>query len=196
MIKPHIAVFASGSGTNAEAIFKHFKDHSLIEVVGLLSNNSKALALERAKNYDIPTMVFNRKMFYETHEVLDWMKEKIVTHVVLAGFMWHVPSYLIEAYPDKIINIHPALLPKFGGKGMYGMNVHEAVKAAGERETGITIHIVNEVYDDGKILFQDKCAIEQNYSPEEIANKVHALEHQHYSVIIEKWIDGEVTLFR
>jgi phosphoribosylglycinamide formyltransferase-1 len=194
MIKPHIAVFASGNGTNAEAIFNHFKNHPLIEVVGLLTNNPKAFVLDRAKNYSVPTLVFNRKIFYETHEVLDWMKAKVVTHVALAGFMWHVPAYLTEAYPDKIINIHPALLPKYGGKGMYGSRVHEAVKSSGDQETGITIHLVNEVYDDGKILFQDRCSVEPDYTPNKIAEKVHTLEHKHYPVVIERWINGDPSL--
>jgi phosphoribosylglycinamide formyltransferase 1 len=183
-----IAVFASGSGTNAEEIFRHFKEHSTIKVVALLSNNQQAYALERAKKYGVPTFVFNRKQFRESEVVLEWLKQHQVTHLVLAGFMWLVPHNLIKTYADKIINIHPALLPKFGGKGMYGMRVHEAVKAAGEKETGITIHLVNEVYDDGKILFQAACPVLPEDSPDTIAENVHQLEYAHYPREIERWI--------
>jgi phosphoribosylglycinamide formyltransferase-1 len=183
-----IAIFASGSGTNAEEIFKHFHNHSSVEVVMLLSNNSQAFALERAKKFGVATKVFARTIFRESEEVLKWLKEKNVTHIVLAGFMWLVPDYLIKAFPGKIINIHPALLPKFGGKGMYGMHVHEAVKAAGEIETGITIHEVNEQYDKGKILFQSKCEVRKSDTPEQIAKKVHELEYANYSQVIEEWI--------
>jgi len=183
-----IAIFASGSGTNAEEIFKYFQHHASIEVATLLSNNANAFALERAKKYGVSTFVFDRKQFRETQIVLDWLTKKNVTHVVLAGFMWLVPDYLVKSYPAKIINIHPALLPKFGGKGMYGMHVHKAVKEAGEKETGITIHEVNERYDEGQILFQARCEVNLSDSPDEIAGKVHALEYAHYPHVIEKWI--------
>jgi phosphoribosylglycinamide formyltransferase-1 len=120
--------------------------------------------------------------------VLGWLKEAEITHIVLAGFLWMIPINLIRNYPDRIINIHPALLPKFGGKGMYGIKVHEAVKAAGDSETGITIHEVNAHYDEGKILFQQKCSLEKSDSPQQIAHKVQQLEHQHYPAVIEKWV--------
>src|SRR6186713_42141 len=151
---PRLAIFASGSGTNAEAIMNHFKQHASAKVVLLLSNNPEAFALERAKKFDVPTKVFTRQQWKESEVVLEWLAQKEVTHVILAGFLWLVPQYLIQAYPNKIINIHPALLPKFGGKGMYGMKVHESVKSTGEKETGITIHVVNQHYDEGEILFQ------------------------------------------
>jgi len=183
-----IAIFASGSGTNAEEIFKHFQHHTTIEVSALLSNNPKAYALERAKKYGKPTLVFDRKQIRETQEVVEWLKEMEITHIVLAGFLWLVPENLIRAFPGKIINIHPALLPKFGGKGMYGMKVHEAVKAACENETGITIHEVNEKYDDGKILFQGICQVSPSDTPEDIASNVHTLEHAWYPKVIEDWI--------
>jgi phosphoribosylglycinamide formyltransferase 1 len=183
-----IAIFASGSGTNAEEIFKRFQKHKSIEVVLLLSNNPQAFALERAKNFEVASKVFNRVIFRESEEVLTWLQEKSVTHIVLAGFMWLVPDYLIKAYAGKIINIHPALLPKFGGKGMYGMHVHEAVKAAGEKTTGITIHEVNEHYDEGKILFRSACSINSTDTAEQIAKKVHHLEYAHYPRVIEEWI--------
>ncbi len=183
-----IAIFASGSGSNAEEIIKYFKGHPHISVDLLLSNNPDAFALERARRLHIPAKIFNREAFRNTKEVLQWLREKQITHIVLAGFLWLMPEYLIAEYPDHIINIHPALLPKYGGKGMYGSKIHEAVKTAGDAETGITIHLVNEKYDDGKILFQGKCSIEENYTPEKIAECVHKLEYEHYPKEIEKWI--------
>ena len=139
--KSRIAVFASGDGSNAEEIFKYFQDHSAIEVVLLISNNPEANVLIRAQKFGIPFKVFSKKEFIESEVVLHWLKEKQVTHLVLAGFLWLIPQYLIKAFPQSIINIHPALLPKFGGRGMYGIKVHEAVKQSGEKETGITIHL-------------------------------------------------------
>lgn len=183
-----IAIFASGSGTNAEEIMKRFQSHPSIEVVLLLSNNQQAYALERASKFNVPAKVFSRTIFRESEEVLRWLKEKKVTHIVLAGFMWLVPDYLIKSFPRKIINIHPALLPKFGGKGMYGMHVHEAVKTAGEKETGITIHDVNERYDEGKIVFQATCEVNITDTADQIAQKVHQLEYAHYARVIEEWI--------
>lgn len=167
---------------------KHFQDHASIEIVLLLSNNPQAFALERAKKFNIPSKIFTRLEFRESEEVLIWLHKRNVTHLVLAGFMWLVPDYLVRSYPHRIINIHPALLPKFGGKGMYGVYVHEAVKASGEKETGITIHEVNERYDEGKILFQATCEVNTTDTPEQIANKIHQLEHAHYPKVIEAWI--------
>tara|TARA_R110001599_G_scaffold115536_1_gene282329 strand:- start:10 stop:588 length:579 start_codon:yes stop_codon:yes gene_type:complete len=188
MNKKRIAVFASGSGTNAEKIFEHFKDHQEVEVVLLLCNKETAGVLERAKRYNIPSFTFSRQGFYETQSVLNALHEHQVDTIVLAGFMWLVPAYLVEAFPNKIVNIHPALLPKFGGKGMYGMHVHEAVKAAGEKETGITIHLVNQQYDEGSILAQFSCYLSANDSPEEIARKVQVLEHENYAKVIENLV--------
>jgi len=183
-----IAIFASGSGTNAEAIMKHFQHHATAGVVLLLSNNPEAYALERAKKFNVPTKVFDKKQWRESEVVLAWLKEKQVTHVVLAGFLWLIPSYLIKAYPTQIINIHPSLLPKHGGKGMYGMKVHEAVRAASDTESGITIHAVNEHYDEGEIILQAKCLIDPKDTAEDIANKVHKLEYEFYPKAIERWI--------
>jgi len=191
--KFRLAVFASGSGTNAEEIFKYFKHHPAIEVVLLLSNNPDAFALQRAKNHQIKNAVFNRKEFSEGDAITQLLKENAVTHIVLAGFLWLIPEYLLRTYPDRIINIHPALLPKYGGKGMYGSRVHKAVKASGELETGITIHLVNDRYDEGRILFQGRCAISENYRPEEIAACVHKLEHEHYPRVIEAWVLNQLT---
>jgi phosphoribosylglycinamide formyltransferase-1 len=188
--KSRIAIFASGSGSNAEEIIKYFKDHTTIEVVLLLSNNNDAFALERAKKFNIPTKVFSREQYKESDDILHWLRERNATHIVLAGFLWLIPDYLIKNFPDRIVNIHPALLPKFGGKGMYGMRVHEAVKSAGETETGITIHLVNEHYDDGKILFQGRCDVDASATPAEIAACVHKLEYEFYPKAIEKWILG------
>lgn len=188
MKKFKIAVFASGNGSNAEAIFNHFKNHSQVEVSLLITNNPNAFALERARKYEIESKVFLRTEFNQEETVLEYLRQKGITHIVLAGFLWLIPAWLIKAYPDHIINIHPALLPLFGGKGMYGFKVHEAVKASGKLETGITIHLVNEHYDEGRILFQDRCYLTVDHTPEEIAGFVHQLEHRHYPRVIEEWI--------
>lgn len=188
-MKQRIAIFASGSGTNAENIIQHFKGHATIEVAVILTNKADAYVLERAKKYAIPSHVFNREEFRDPSFTEALHKYK-VSHIVLAGFLWLVPKYLIENYPDRIVNIHPALLPKFGGKGMYGAKVHEAVKLAGENQTGITIHLVNEHYDEGAVLFQASCPVLAEHSPEDIANCVHALEYKHYPSVIENWIEG------
>jgi phosphoribosylglycinamide formyltransferase-1 len=188
MNRSHIAILASGNGSNAEAIIEYFKNHSAIDVSLVLSNNPKAFVLERAKKHNIPASIFTKEMFNDSTMILGWLSEKQITHIVLGGFLWLIPDYLIKAYHDKIINIHPSLLPKFGGKGMYGIKVHEAVKAARETETGITIHLVNEHYDDGEILFQGRCGVEENFSAEQIAKCVHALEYEYYPKVIEKWI--------
>jgi phosphoribosylglycinamide formyltransferase 1 len=188
--KFRIAILASGNGSNAEEIVKYFKDHAFIEVSLILSNNQEAFVLTRARKLDIPARTFTRTEFRESQVLVEWLKEAAVTHIVLAGFLWLIPDYLIKAYPEKIINIHPALLPKYGGKGMYGLKVHEAVKDSGETETGITIHLVNEKYDEGTILFQGKCSIERAYSPQQIAQCVQRLEYEHYPKVIEKWILG------
>ncbi|MBL7870118.1 MAG: phosphoribosylglycinamide formyltransferase [Cyclobacteriaceae bacterium] len=184
-----IAVFLSGNGSNAEKIFSYFKDHSSIKVGLVLSNNSGAQGLQRAIKFNIPTRIFTRNQFRESDEVLIWLKEAEITHIVLAGFLWMIPINLIKAFPNRIINIHPALLPKFGGKGMYGIKVHEAVKAANETQTGITLHEVNEKYDEGKIIFQTTCNVLPTDTPFLIAEKVQALEHTHYPPEIEKWVN-------
>jgi len=186
-----LAVFLSGNGSNAEAIFSYYKNHPSIQVVFVLSNNPAAFGLQRASKFNIPSRVFTRQQFRESDEVVQWLKEAHVTHVVLAGFLWLIPLNLIHEYPHRIINIHPALLPKYGGKGMYGAKVHETVRAAGETETGITIHEVDERYDEGRILFQGKCPIHPTYSPEQIAEQVQRLEHAHYPRVIERWVNQQ-----
>lgn len=190
--KYRLAIFASGSGTNAERFFSYFKNSSQIEIVLLLSNNAKAFVLERAKKAGVSSKVFDKQQLNEG-DVLRWLQGSGITHIVLAGFLWLIPDNLIRAYPNKIINIHPALLPKYGGRGMYGSKVHQAVKAAGETETGITIHLVNQHYDEGAILFQAKTEIDQKDTPDEIANKVHQLEYKHYPVVTEQWILKEAN---
>jgi phosphoribosylglycinamide formyltransferase 1 len=183
-----IALFASGNGTNAEVIMAAFQKHPSIEVALVLSNNADAFVLKRAQAHNIPTRIFTRTQFRESDTVIQWLQESNITHIVLAGFMWLVPDSLTKRYSGKIVNIHPALLPKFGGKGMYGMFVHEAVKAAGETETGITIHEVNEHYDEGKVLFQATCEVAATDTVEMIAHRVQQLEHLHYPKVIEQWV--------
>jgi phosphoribosylglycinamide formyltransferase-1 len=190
--KFRIAIFASGSGTNAEAIIKYFKDHPLINIELVLSNNPNAFVLERAKKFAVPTKVFNREEF-ASDKVVGWLREYGVTHVVLAGFLWLIPASLLKSYPNKIINIHPALLPKFGGKGMYGMKIHELIRSLNETETGITIHLINEKYDEGPILYQGRCDVAGTDTPEDIANKVHQMEYANYPRVIEQWILGKLS---
>jgi phosphoribosylglycinamide formyltransferase-1 len=188
LMKKRVAVFASGNGTNAEKIFDHFRDNAQIEVALLLSNKANAGVLEIAKRFGIPSLVFNRADFYELDTVLNRLKVEEIDWIVLAGFMWLVPEQLVKAFPEKIVNIHPALLPKFGGKGMYGMHVHEAVRAANENETGITIHFVNQHYDEGSIISQFACSIEPNDGALDIAKKVQRLEHENYPKVIEELV--------
>jgi phosphoribosylglycinamide formyltransferase-1 len=189
MVKPvRLAIFISGSGSNAEVIFSHFQHHPSIKVALVLSNNPEAYGLERARKFSIPSKVFTRDEFRESGDVMKWLQDAGITHIVLAGFLWLVPSYLIKAFPHHIVNIHPALLPKFGGKGMYGMKVHEAVKASEDTKSGITIHEVDEKYDEGRTLFQAFCEIDPLDTPKEIAEKVQRLEHLHYPHAIEEWV--------
>ena len=190
--KFRIAIFASGNGTNAEAIIKYFKDHPLIKIELVLSNNPNALVLERAKKFAVPAKVFNREEF-SSDEVVKWLREYGITHVVLAGFLWLIPTSLLKSYPNEIINIHPALLPKFGGKGMYGMKIHELIRSLNETETGITIHLINEKYDEGPILYQGRCQVASTDTPKDIANKVHQMEYANYPLVIEQWILSKLT---
>jgi phosphoribosylglycinamide formyltransferase-1 len=188
--KHKIAIFASGSGTNAERFFEHFQRHALAEVSLLLTNNPKAGAIDRAKRFDIPVEIFDRATFVQTDGIVHLLQEKGIDFIVLAGFMWLVPTNLIKAFPNRIVNIHPALLPAYGGKGMYGMHVHQAIAAAKEKETGITIHYVNEKYDEGQIIFQISTPIAPDDTPEDIADKVHALEYQYYPKVVEELIQN------
>lgn len=187
-MKTHIAIFASGSGTNAEEIIRYFKNHEQINVALVLSNNPDAYVLERAKSHQIPTLVFDRNTFYRETSVDEALVKYGIEFIVLAGFMWLMPARIVKQYSDKMINIHPALLPAYGGKGMYGMHVHEAVVKNRETQTGITIHLVNEEYDKGKILFQAKCPVEPTDTAHDVAAKVHALEYAHYPSVIGQTI--------
>jgi phosphoribosylglycinamide formyltransferase-1 len=188
----HIAIFASGTGTNALNIINYFSRHSQIKVAQVLSNNPQAYVLEAAAKAGVPTYIFNRQDFYQTDQILDVLQQSHVQWIVLAGFLWLVPQNLTRAYPGRIINIHPALLPKFGGKGMYGKKVHEAVIGARETHTGITIHLVNEHYDEGKIIFQAQCEVSPGNTAGDVAQKVQALEHKHFPEVIEKVILKDV----
>ncbi|MEM9886523.1 MAG: phosphoribosylglycinamide formyltransferase [Bacteroidota bacterium] len=180
-----LAIFASGRGSNTKKIIEYFKDKAAFSVDLIVSNKKDALVLEEAREQQIATLVLDRFDFYATHNLLQQLKNFQIDCIALAGFLWLIPEYLIQAYPNKIINIHPALLPKFGGKGMYGRKVHQAVVAAKEIRSGITIHYVNAKYDEGNILFQASCPIAIEEQAEEVARKVQLLEHQYFSPVIE-----------
>lgn len=187
-MKKRIAIFASGSGSNAQKILEYFKDNNLAEVSIILSNNPDAYVLQRADNFETPAHVFDREDFYKTDNVVELLKDLQIDFIVLAGFLWLIPTNLINEFPNKIINIHPALLPSFGGKGMYGDRVHQAVLEAKEEESGITIHYVNEKFDEGEIIYQSKYKIEPEDTVELIRFKGQQLEHLHYPKIIENII--------
>lgn len=180
-----IAIFASGSGTNAENIARYFEGSDLAEVTYILTNNPDAGVITRARKLGIPVVVFDRTSFYKSDRILELLKKTEIDLIVLAGFMMLVPNKLVNAFNGRIVNIHPALLPKFGGKGMYGSYVHEAVVAAGETESGITIHYVNEQYDEGQIIFQARCTVTADDNAESVAEKVHQLEYEHFPKVIE-----------
>ncbi len=180
-----LAIFASGEGTNAQSFIDYFADSPKIKVSMVLSGNAKAAVLERAKKAGIPAIVINKESFYKTDEIVTLLRQK-ADFIVLAGFMWMIPANLIKAFEGKMVNIHPALLPKFGGKGMYGKFVHEAVIANKEKKSGITIHYVNENYDEGKIIFQKECEVKDTDTPETLAAKIHSLEHKYYPEVVEK----------
>ncbi|MDR2883087.1 MAG: phosphoribosylglycinamide formyltransferase [Alistipes sp.] len=185
-----IAILASGAGSNAEKIMEHFADSPIARVVLLVSDNPEAGALGRARRFGVPTAVFYRAEFANGTAPLAALRATGVDYLVLAGFLRLVPLSIIEAWRDRIVNIHPALLPKYGGKGMYGDNVHRAVIAAGESESGITIHRVDERYDEGAVIAQFRCPVNPGDTPETLATKIHALEHRHFSAIIERDIIG------
>jgi phosphoribosylglycinamide formyltransferase-1 len=182
----NIAIFASGSGTNAEAIVKYLRKLGKEYVKIILSNKPDAYVLERAKQLKVKSLVFNRDTFYNTQNILQVLEDEKIDLIILAGFLWLVPDYLIKKYKHRIINIHPALLPKHGGKGMYGMRVHEAVVQNCEVETGITIHYIDEEYDKGEVIFQAKCKVEPGDTPEKVAEKVHHLEYEHFPRVIDE----------
>jgi phosphoribosylglycinamide formyltransferase-1 len=181
-----IAIFASGSGSNAENIANYFKSNNEVAISLILTNKENAYVLERAKKLQIASHYFNKFEFSGTDKIVQLLKNNEIDLVILAGFLLKVPENLIQAFPNKIINIHPALLPKFGGKGMYGNNVHKAVIENKETESGITIHYVNENYDEGKVIFQAKCAVKKEDTYEDVAKKVQQLEYEHFPQTIEK----------
>tara|TARA_B100002052_G_C15846811_1_gene582923 strand:- start:740 stop:1303 length:564 start_codon:yes stop_codon:yes gene_type:complete len=179
-----IAIFASGNGSNAENIVKYFQKNDTVKVQLVGSNNPEAKVLDRVSQYNVPTFIFNKENLMNG-DVLEILKQKKIDFIVLAGFLLKIPKMIIHRYLNKIINIHPSLLPLYGGKGMYGNYVHQKVLEAGDKETGITIHFVNEKYDDGAIIFQAKCLLEHNLTVKKIAKKVHDLEMKFYPKIIE-----------
>ncbi len=187
-----LAILASGSGSNAENIIRYFQDHQDINVQLVLTNKPDAFVLQRAQHLNIPSRVFD-KAFFSSPEFSEQLKKEGITHLILAGFLWLIPPHLIQAFPDHILNIHPALLPKFGGKGMYGAAVHQAVVDQKEKETGITIHLVNEEYDKGKLLFQTSCPVAAEDTADRVAEKVHALEYEHFPRVIENWIHNNIN---
>lgn len=184
-MKKHIAIFASGSGSNAQKIMEHFKYSQEAEVSLILTNNPDAYVLQRADNFEVPSHIFDRTEFYETDRIVEMLTRMEIDLIVLAGFLWLVPTNLIKAFPNKIINIHPALLPAYGGKGMYGDKVHLAVLANKEEESGITIHYVNERFDEGEIIYQSRFKIEKDDTLEMVKFKGQQLEHQHFPKVVE-----------
>jgi phosphoribosylglycinamide formyltransferase-1 len=180
-----IVVFASGEGTNAQRLIDYFRGKD-VEVSLIISNNPDANVLKRAEKSGIPSLLINKEGFYKKEEVLKRLLAENPDLIICAGFLWKVPVNIVHAFPNKVINIHPALLPKYGGKGMYGSHVHKAVIEAGEKESGITIHYLNENYDEGKIIFQAKCEVKKEDTPETLAQKVHALEYEYFPTTIEK----------
>jgi phosphoribosylglycinamide formyltransferase-1 len=185
---PRIAIFASGSGSNAQRIAEFFDGKGLLEISAIYCNNPGAYVLERAKTAGIPSVLFNRNDFYNSSFILNDLKSRNIDWIILAGFLWLIPESILKAYPQRVINIHPALLPAYGGKGMFGMKVHESVIAAGEKESGITIHYVNEHYDKGDIIFQARCPINKEDTPEILAAKIHELEYMHFPKVIQELI--------
>ena len=187
--KIHVAIFASGTGTNAANLIQYFKTHATITVSLVVCNKPEAGVLSIAKENDIPALLIEKERFFRGDAYLPVLQEKHIGFIVLAGFLWKVPVTLVKAYPARIVNIHPALLPKYGGKGMFGAHVHQSVVANKEKETGITIHLVDEIYDNGKILFRATCPVKEEDTAEDVAHHVHELEYAHFSQQVERWIE-------
>lgn len=183
-----IAIFASGAGSNAKKIIEHFSSHPLIKVELIVCNKPGVGVLEIAKSYNISTLLIEKERFFSDDAYVSELIKAQIKFIVLAGFLWKIPQALIDAYRNKIINIHPALLPKYGGKGMYGARVHEAVIDAKEKESGITIHYVDEHYDHGDVIFQAQCDVYADDTADNLAERIHKLEHKHYPTVIEKCI--------
>jgi formyltetrahydrofolate-dependent phosphoribosylglycinamide formyltransferase len=183
-----LAIFASGKGSNAEKIIQYFDKEPLIEISLVVCNRPGAGVLEIASHGKTKTLLIEKQKFIESDDYVQYLKNEGITHIILAGFLWKIPKNLIDAFPEKILNIHPALLPNFGGKGMYGEKVHQAVIASGEKESGITIHLVDEHYDHGKTIFQAKTEVLPIDTAETLAQKIHELEHLHYPRVIAEWL--------
>lgn len=187
-MKNHLAIFASGSGTNAEAILSYLRERNTAEVSLIVTNKAEAGVNEVAKKFNVPVLVMNKEQMNDAEFLLGELKKYSVDWIILAGFLLMIPAFLVKAFENKMVNIHPALLPKFGGKGMYGKRVHQAVLDAKEQQSGISIHYVTEEYDEGKIIFQTETNVERDETIESLEKKIHQLEHQHYPIIIEKLI--------
>lgn len=188
MRKIRLALFASGSGTNAENIIKYFQNHQKIEVASVFSNNPDAYVITRAQQYYVPVFTFTKADMNNSNRLLDMLHDQQIDVIVLAGFLWLIPHHIIEDFNNRIINIHPALLPNYGGKGMYGDRVHKCVWENAESETGITIHKVNEHYDQGQVLFQATVELQRSDTPDIIASKVHELEYKYYPGVVEQFV--------
>jgi phosphoribosylglycinamide formyltransferase 1 len=184
----HIAIFASGAGSNAKKIIEFFEGNDFIKIALIACNMHGAGVLEIAKENHIPVLFIAKDKFFKGNAYMDELRKAKIDLIVLAGFLWKIPATLINAYQNKILNIHPALLPKYGGKGMYGEKVHGAVIKSGDDESGITIHLVDEIYDNGKIIYQAFCGVDKNDTIETLAKKIHALEHTHYPKVIAEYI--------
>ena len=180
----NIAIFASGTGSNATKIVEHFNGHTTVKVALIISNKATAKVLDMAKSKGIPTLVINRTDFYQTEKLLTDLANYQIDFIALAGFLWLIPPYLVKTFPNKMVNIHPALLPKYGGKGMYGQHVHQAVRVNNEQESGITLHYVNEQYDEGNIIFQATCPVVATDSSTDIAQQVLKLEHYYFPRVL------------
>lgn len=185
-----IVIFASGSGSNAQRICEYFAGSTLCKVSHILTNNPNAGVIQRAENLSVPCKIFNRTDFFETSEMLNWLKNEAPDLIVLAGFLWKIPTSIVDEFTNKIINIHPSLLPKYGGRGMYGENVHKAVLENKEKQSGITIHYVNAHYDEGQIIFQYQVAVFQEDTPNSLAQKIHEIEHRFFPKVIEEILMG------
>ena len=191
-----IAIFASGKGTNAQRIIDYFRGHQNISVALICCNKEGAGILQIANHENIPVIHIEKEKFFRGNAYVDELRERKIDFIVLSGFLWKIPSSLIQSYPNRIINIHPALLPKYGGKGKYGSLVHEAVIAAGEKESGISIHFVDEVYDHGKIIFQATLPLSEQETPASLAEKIHRLEYAHFPRVVEEWIEMQKIVKR
>ncbi len=187
----HLAVFASGAGSNAQKIIEHFRNHQQVKVELVVCNKPGAGVLDIAVKAGIPYMLLDKETFFRGNAYVPELQRAKINWIVLAGFLWKLPAALLAAFPGHIINIHPALLPKYGGKGMYGNFVHQAVLEAQEMHSGITIHYVDEHYDHGDVIFQAECPVDKSDTPETLAGKIHQLEHQHYPAIIEQVVLGK-----